>query len=88
MSKLLTSVDLHVLETVLGGATVKTTVTSRTTGTSADQLLQQLNALSTTIQNIGNTANKTGFSTTDVLMLGILMSQQRQVNVFVRRPFW
>ena len=86
MSKLLTSVDPHVLEAVLGGAT---TVSSRcATGTSSDQLLQTLNSLSTTIQNIGNTANKTGFSTTDVLMLGILMSQQRQVNVFVRRPFW
>jgi hypothetical protein len=85
MSKLLTSVDPHILEAVLGGAAV----TSRcATGTSSDQLLQQLNTLSTTIQNIGNTANKTGFSTTDVLMLGILMSQQRQVNVFVRRPFW
>ena len=87
MSKLLTSVDPHVLEAVLGGATVSSRCATGT-GTSTDQLLQTLNGLSTTIQNIGNTANKTGFSTTDVLMLGILMSQQRQVNVFVRRPFW
>ena len=85
MSKLLTSVDPVVLEAVLGGATVSSRCAS---GTSTDQLLQTLNGLSTTIQNIGNTANKTGFSTTDVLMLGILMSQQRQVNVFVRRSFW
>jgi hypothetical protein len=85
MSKLLTSVEPDVLQAVLGGATV----TSRcATASNTDQLLQTLTSLSSTIQNIGTTANKTGLSTTDVLMLGLLMSQSRQVNVFVRRPFW
>lgn len=82
MSNLLTSVDPHVLEAVLGGAAA----TARSTGT--DQLLETLTSLSNTIKDIGNTANKTGFSTTEVLMLGLLMSQNRQVNVIVRRPFW
>lgn len=82
MSKLLTSVEPNVLEAVLGGAAV----TSRCS-TSNDQLLQTLNSLSTSIQNIGNTSNQTGLSTTTVLMLGLLMNQNRPV-VFVRRPFW
>jgi len=56
--------------------------------TSTDSLLQQLNSLQTTIQNISNTANHTGFSTTDVLLLGLLMSQQRPQTIFVHRPFW
>ena len=84
MSKLLISVEPDVLEAVLGGAAV----TSRCATSSNDQLLQQLNSLSSTIQNIGNTSNQTGLSTTTVLMLGLLMNQNRQVNVFVRRPFW
>ena len=84
MSNLLTSVDLQILEAVTGGAAA--TATARCA--SNDQLLQTLTSLSSTIKDIGNTANKTGFSTTEVLMLGILMNQNRQVNVFVRRPFW
>jgi hypothetical protein len=86
MSNLLTPVDLQLLDAVTGGATATATATSRCT--SSDQLLQQLTSLSSTIKDIGNTANKTGFSTTEVLMLGLLMNQNRQVNVFVRRPFW
>jgi hypothetical protein len=82
MSNLLTSVDPNVLDAVLGGAAV----TSRCS-TSNDQLLQTLNSLSTSIQNIGNTSNQSGMSTTTLLMLGLLMNQNRQV-VFVRRPFW
>lgn len=78
MSNLLTPADL---ETVTAAATV----TSATSST--DSLLQTLTSLQTTIQNIGNTANKTGFSTTDVLLLGLLLGQQRQ-TVFVHRPFW
>lgn len=84
MSNLLHSVEPHVLEAVQGGAAV----TSRCTGTSNDQLLQTLTSLSSTIQNIGTTSNQTGLSTTEVLMLGLLLNQNRQVNVFVRRPFW
>ena len=78
MSNLLTPVDL---EAVTGGATVAPS-------SSTDSLLQTLTTLQTTIQNIGNTANKTGFSTTDVLLLGLLLSQQRPQTVFVHRPFW
>ena len=80
MSNLLTPVDL---EAVTGGAAAA----PRSSSSSPDSLLQQLTQLQTTIQNIGNTANKTGFSTTDVLLLGLLLSQQRQ-TVFVHRPFW
>lgn len=79
MSNLLSPVDL---EAVTAGATV-----SPAARTSTDSLLQTLTTLQTTIQNIGNTANKTGFSTTDVLLLGLLLSQQRD-TVFVHRPFW
>jgi hypothetical protein len=80
MSNLLTPVDL---EAVTGGATV-----APSTSSSTDSLLQTLTTLQTTIQNVGNTANKTGFSTTDVLLLGLLLGQQRPQTVFVHRPFW
>jgi len=86
MSNLLISVEPHTLEAVLGGAAV--TPRASSTNTNNDQLLQQLTSLSQSIKDIGTTANKTGFSTTEVLMLGLLMNQNRQVNVFVRRPFW
>ena len=79
MSNLLSPVDL---EAVTAGATVTSAAS-----TSTDSLLQTLTTLQATIQNIGNTANKTGFSTTDVLLLGLLLSQQRD-TVFVHRPFW
>ena len=92
MSNLPSPVELEVidLETVdLATVTAAAAVTpSASTGTSTDSLLQTLTNLQTTIQNIGNTANKTGFSTTDVLLLGLLLSQQRQQTVFVHRPFW
>jgi hypothetical protein len=81
MSNLLTPVDL---EAVTGGAAAAPS----TTRSSSDSLLQTLTSLQNTIQNIGNTANKTGFSTTDVLLLGLLLSQQRPQAVFVHRPFW
>jgi hypothetical protein len=75
----LDSIDL---DTVTAAAAITPSTT-----TSSDTLLQTLNSLETTIQNIGNTANKTGFSTTDVLLLGLLMSQRPQ-TVFVHRPVW
>ena len=81
MPNLLTPVDL---EAVTGGAAVA----PRSTTSSSDSLLQTLTTLQSTIQNIGNTAHSTGFSTTDVLLLGLLLSQRSSVNVFVRRPFW
>lgn len=84
MSSLLTPVDLHALEAVTGGASV-----AQSCSTSSDPLLQTLTTLSNTIKDIGNTANKTGFSTTEVLMLGLLMQQRNpQQVVFVRRPYW
>jgi hypothetical protein len=83
MSNLLTPVDL---EAVTGGAAVTPSSTSSTS--SSDSLLQTLTSLQSTIQNISNTANKTGFSTTDVLLLGLLLSQRPPATVFVHRPFW
>lgn len=91
MSNLLTPVDPRILEVVTAGASTTTTTstTSRTrSSSSTDQLLQQLTSLSNTIKDIGNAANKSGFSTTEILMLGLLMNQNRSVNVFVRRPYW
>ena len=75
MSNQISPVDL---ESVTAGAT---------TG-ACDPVLQTLTTLQSTIQNIGNTANQTGFSTTDVLLLSLLLSQQRPAGVFVRAPFW
>ena len=93
MSNLLTHVDHNALETVTGGATTTTSssssTTTRTRSGGNDQLLQQLTQLSQTIKDIGSAAQKSGFSTTEILMLGLLMNQNRnQVNVFVRRPYW
>jgi hypothetical protein len=83
----LEAIDLETVD--LATVTAAAAVTpSTTTSTSTDSLLQTLTSLQNTIQNIGNTANKTGFSTTDVLLLGLLLSQQRQQTVFVHRPFW
>ena len=77
MSNLLTPVDLQILEAVTGGATGAST-TPRCSSSSPDQLLQTLTSLSSTIKDIGNTANKTGFSTTEVLMLGMILNQSGQ----------
>jgi len=91
MSNLLTPVDPHALHAVTGGTTTATRSSSPSSSPSSstnDALLQQLTSLSNTIKDIGNTANKTGFSTTEVLMLGLMMNQRSQVNVFVRRPYW
>lgn len=86
MSNLPMPVDLEAID--LATVTAAATITpSASTSTGTDSLLQTLNSLETTIQNIGNTANKTGFSTTDVLLLGMLLSQRPQ-TVFVHRPFW
>lgn len=86
MSNLLTPIDL---EAVTAGTPVARSPSSTSSSTSStDALLQQLTSLQTTIQNIGNTANKTGFSTTDVLLLGLLLSQQQHQTVFVHRPVW
>jgi hypothetical protein len=86
MSNLLTPVDLQALEAVTGGAAT----TPRCNSSSNDALLQTLTSISSTIKDLGNASSKSGFSTTEVLMLGLLMNQNRggQVNVFVRRPYW
>jgi phage-related minor tail protein len=85
MSNLLTPVDPQILEAVTGG-----TATTPRPSSSNDTLLETLNSISSTIKDLGNTAHQTGFSMTEVMMLGILMNQNRggQVNVFVRRPSW
>jgi hypothetical protein len=89
MSNLLTPLDLEALHAVTGGTSTKAAAPAACLGTSSgDALLQQLTSLSSTIKDIGNTAHQTGFSTTEVLMLGLLMNQRSQVNVIVRRPFW
>jgi hypothetical protein len=86
MSNLLTPVDPLALEAVIGGAAIASR--GGASASSTDPLLQQLNSLSDTIKEIGNTAKKTGFSTTEILMLGLLFNQRSSVNVFVRRPYW
>lgn len=85
MSNLLTPVDSRILEAVTGGTTT-TPTTPRTS--SSDTLLQTLTSLSNTIKDIGTAAKSSGFSTTEVLMLGLILNQQRNSVVFVRHPFW
>jgi hypothetical protein len=90
MSNLITPVDLQILEAVTGGtpSTPSTPSTPRCSSTSNDALLQTLTSLSSTIQNLGNNSNSGGLTMTEVMMFGLLMNQNRQVNVFVRRPYW
>ena len=83
MSNPITPVDPRALEAVTGGAAA-----TLSTGSNSD-LLQTLNSLSSTLQNLGTAAKSSGFSTTEILMLGFLMTQNRnQINDFVRRPYW
>jgi hypothetical protein len=83
MSNPIISVDPRALEAVTGGA-----ASQRSTGSNND-VLQTLNSLSSTLKNLGSAAKSSGFSTTEILMLGLLMNQNRsQINVFVRRPYW
>lgn len=94
MSNLLTPVAPHILEAVTGGQ--RTPSSSSTTGakplntgSGSNDLLQILTSLSNTIKDISSAANKSGFSTTEILMLGFMLQQQRNpVNVFVRAPYW
>lgn len=85
MSNLPTPVEPQALAAVLGGSS--RTSTSSTSSSNADSWLQTLTSLSQTLKDIGNAANKTGFSTTDILLLGLLFNQNRSPNVIVR-PFW
>jgi hypothetical protein len=85
MSNLPTPVDPEALAAVLGGRSRTSTSTSSISN--PDSWLQTLTSLSKTLKDIGNTANKTGFSTTDILLLGLLFNQNRSPNVIVR-PFW
>ena len=87
MSNLITPVDLQILEAVTCGTTT-TPTTPRCSSTSNDALLQTLTSLSSTIQNLGNNSSSGGLTMTEVMMFGLLMNQNRQVNVFVRRPYW
>ena len=86
MSNLITPVDLQILEAVTGGTT--TTPATPRCSSNNDALLQQLTSLSSTLNNLGNNSNNGGLTMTEVMMFGLLMNQNRQVNVFVRRPYW
>jgi hypothetical protein len=88
MSNLIKPVDLQILEAVTGGTTTTPTTSPRCSSTSNDALLQTLTSLSSTLQNLGNSSNNGGLTMTEVMMFGLLMNQNRQVNVFVRRPYW
>jgi hypothetical protein len=82
MPSSITSVDLRALEVVTGGAATSHCSTS-------NNLLQTLTTLSSTLKDIGGASRSSGFSTTEILMLGLLMNQNRgPINVFVRRPYW
>jgi hypothetical protein len=82
MPNSITSVDLRALEVVTGGASTSQCSTN-------NGLLQTLTALSSTLKDIGGASRSSGFSTTEILMLGLLMNQNRgSINVFVRRPYW
>jgi hypothetical protein len=85
MSNLLTPVDLQALEAVTGGKSAARCTSSN------DPMLQNMMQLSNTLTSMGKASNATGFSTTEIMMLGLLLSQQRSartVNVLVRRPCW
>jgi hypothetical protein len=83
MSNPLTPVDARALAAVTGGTASQRSIASN------NDLLQTLNSLSSTLQGMGTAAKTSGFSTTEILMLGFLMTQNRnQINVFVRRPYW
>jgi hypothetical protein len=87
MSNLLTPVETQILEAVTGGTAA--TPRSSSGSSSNDQILATLTSLQSTLSNLSNTNNNNGgFTMTEALMLGLLMSQRSQVNVFVRRPFW
>jgi hypothetical protein len=86
MSNLFTPVELHLLAAVTGGARTQSTKTANapTLSSGSDDLVKTLTALSDTIKDIGKVANKTGFSTTEILMLGMILNQNRGYNVLVR----
>jgi hypothetical protein len=88
MSNLLTPIDVHLLAVVTGGSSTststKTASVPSTITSNGNDLVNTLNALSTTIKDIGKAANKGGFSTTEVLMLGMMLNQSRGPVVFVR----
>ena len=88
MSNLLTPVETQILEAVTGGTAVAPRTSSSSSSSSSDQILATLTSLQSTLSNLSNTNNNGGFTMTEALMLGLLMSQRSQVNVFVRRPFW
>ena len=86
MSNLPTPLDVHLLALVTGGTSTSTKTASvpSTITSNGNDLVSTLNALSSTIKDIGNAANKGGFSMTQVLMLGMMLNQSRSPVVFVR----
>ena len=81
MSNSITPIDLYTLATVTGGG-------SQAHSRASDDLLNTLNSLSGTLQKIGSASKSSGFSTTEILMLGLMLNQSRNQVVFVRRPYW
>jgi hypothetical protein len=80
MSNLLIPVDSQALEAVTGGASSRCSP--------SDPVLKNLTDLSNTLKSVGCASKKTGFSITEILMLGLLMNRNGpQVNVFVRRHY-
>lgn len=90
MSNLLTPIDIHLLAVVTGGSSTSTSLSKKTASvpdtikSNGTDLVSTLNALSSTIQDIGKAANKGGFSMTEVLMLGMMLNQSRSPVVLFR----
>jgi hypothetical protein len=77
MSNLLLPVEAQLLSSVTGGAVIQR-------GSPNDQLLSTLTTLQTTLANTNR--NNGGFTTTEAMMLGLLMA--RQNSFIVARPLW
>jgi hypothetical protein len=76
MSNLLLPVEAQLLSSVTGGAVIQR-------GSASDQLLSTLNTLQTTL---ASATNRGGFTTTEAMMLGLLMAQRN--SFIIARPFW
>jgi hypothetical protein len=90
MSNLLTPIDVDLLAVVTGGSSTSSSTSKKTASvpdtitSNGNDLVSTLNALSSTIKDIGKAANKGGFSMTEVLMLGMMLNQSRSPVVLFR----
>lgn len=76
MSDLLTPVDVDHLAAVTGGASL-TCSTSKGSNT----LLTELTNLATTLRDVKTATSSTGLSTTTLLMMGLMLQNQRNAPV-------